>query len=1062
MNSESTASSPGRDSDNPRSRRYAHWIIRRRWWVLAVGLFATALAGSGAAKLALATDYRVFFSEDNPDLAAYEAVEKVYTKNDNVLFVVRPNEGDVFDARILGLVRSLTEDAWQIPHSTRVDGIANFQHTWADGDELIVEDLVGSGEISPAVIERARRVATSEPLLAGRLLSDDGRTTAVNVRIALPGEDAGELPATVEHVRSLLDTYRAEYPDVEMHASGIAMMNWSFAEAPMRDMPVVMPLMFLSILLAIVFVLRSVGGTIGTLAVLGFSTVTAVGVAGHLGVSLDPVSSSAPIIILTLAVADSVHVLVTWIQQLRDDVEKREALVEAIRINAQPVFLTSITTAIGFLSLNFSDSPPFRLLGNLSAFGVMVAWAYSMTVLPAIVAVLPTRERVRSRSRLDRGLERLSDVVVRRFRPLLVAMGGAAILLSLSISRIHINDQYIDYFDESLPIRVASDFTVDNLSGVYTSTFSLDAGGSQNVSDPTYLATVDAFADYLESREAVVHVNSFTRTMKRLNMNMHGDDPAEYRLPSDRELAAQYLLLYELSLPYGLDVNDQIDVDKSSLRVDVSFGDVDMAVVEKETRLAQAWLADRGPPSLQQARATGVPQMFGKITRRNIASMLVGTTLGFLLISGVLMGALRSARLGLISLVPNVLPAAMAFGVWAWLVRDVGFAVSVVAGLSIGIIVDDTVHFLAKYNLARREKGMSASESVRYAFRTVGAAILGNTFIVAIGFAMLGLSTFRVTSYMGLLTSLTVATALVVDFLLLPALLIALDRGEKTTNDFNRRMTPMSTKIARAARRAAVIVTLGAAVAATGVSAQEPSDQRGREIAEEADRRDLGWGDNASVMRMVLKNRNGDESVRQLRRQALENNTEGEGDKSLIVFDSPRDVAGTSLLSHSRILEPDDQWLFLPALARVKRISSANKSGPFVGSEFAYEDLVSQEVDKYEYQLLREETCGALDCYVVERLPRYENSGYTRQVVWWDKAEYRIQRIDFYDRKDSLLKTLTYEGYQSYLGQYWRADRMVMVNHQNGKSTDLEFSEWTFANGLSDGELTPSRLRRAR
>ena len=768
--------------DKNRTQRYTRWVIRHRWWVLGLALAATIAAASGMSRLGLATDYRVFFSEDNPDLAAFDAVEDIYTKNDNVLFVIRPNEGEVFTPRILGLVRSLTEDSWQIPNSTRVDGITNFQHTWADGDELIVEDLVGTGEITAAVADRARDVALTEPLLAKRLVSEDAGATGVNVRISLPGESGDELPATVEHVRMLLDQYRAEYPDVEIHAAGISMLNSAFAEAPMRDLPVVMPLMFGALLLAIVLFLRTFSGIVGTLAVVGFSTVTALGVAGYLGVVLDPASASAPIIILTLAVADSIHILVTWLKSLCENADKRECLVEAFRVNAKPVFLTSITTAIGFLSLNFSDSPPFKLLGNLSAFGVMVAWAFSMTVLPAILATLPAPGRVRSRSRtrLDSVVERFGDFVIRRHRPVLAGMGAAAVALSLSITKLEINDHYIKYFDESLPIRQASDFTIEHLTGVFNVTYSLDAGGSQEVSNPEYLRTVDAFADYLESRPSVVHVNSFTRTMKRLNMNLHEDDPAEYRLPDDQELAAQYLLLYELSLPYGLDVNDQIDIDKSSLRVDVTFGDRDgsVAVIEEEDRLAQAWLAENGTPSMRGARATGVPVMFGQITRRNIASMVLGTGLGFLLISLILIFALRNVKMGLLSLIPNVLPAVMAFGVWAWLVGQVGFAVSIVAGLSIGIIVDDTVHFLSKYTHARQVKRLDASEAVRYAFRTVGTAILGTTFIVAVGFAMLGLSTFRVTSYMGLLTSLTIVCALVTDFLLLPALLLAFDSKE--------------------------------------------------------------------------------------------------------------------------------------------------------------------------------------------------------------------------------------------------------------------------------------------
>jgi len=179
------------------------------------------------------------------------------------------------------------------------------------------------------------------------------------------------------------------------------------------------------------------------------------------------------------------------------------------------------------------------------------------------------------------------------------------------------------------------------------------------------------------------------------------------------------------------------------------------------------------------------------------------------------------------------------------------------------------------------------------------------------------------------------------------------------------------------------------------------------------------------------------------------------------VFDAPRDIEGTALLSHTKILDPDDQWLYLPALKRVKRISSGNKSGPFVGSEFAYEDLVSQEVDKYQYRWLRTERCGELECEVVERVPLYQNSGYTRQVVWWDTQEYRVQKIEYYDRKNSLLKTLAYVDYRPY-GEFWRPDRMVMENHQNGKSTELAFTRWQVGSGASEDEFTASRLRRAR
>jgi len=245
------------------------------------------------------------------------------------------------------------------------------------------------------------------------------------------------------------------------------------------------------------------------------------------------------------------------------------------------------------------------------------------------------------------------------------------------------------------------------------------------------------------------------------------------------------------------------------------------------------------------------------------------------------------------------------------------------------------------------------------------------------------------------------------------------------------------------------------------VRAQAPED-RGKEIAVEADRRDLGWHDNKSVSKMILRNKHGQKSIRELRRLAFEINEKDLGDKSLIIFDSPRDIKGTALLSHTKILKPDDQWIYLPALKRVKRISSSNKSGPFVGSEFAFEDLLSQEVDKYSYKFLGDEKCSNLECYKVERIPLYKNSGYTKQIIWWDKEEYRIQKIEFYDRKKSLLKTLVYSDYNQYLDKYWRANLLSMQNHQNGKSTDFISESWEFGLGQEENTFTPNRLKRAR
>lgn len=244
------------------------------------------------------------------------------------------------------------------------------------------------------------------------------------------------------------------------------------------------------------------------------------------------------------------------------------------------------------------------------------------------------------------------------------------------------------------------------------------------------------------------------------------------------------------------------------------------------------------------------------------------------------------------------------------------------------------------------------------------------------------------------------------------------------------------------------------------LSLAETAEEKGLAISKEAKARDVGWGDMQAEMKMVLRNKQGQESIREIRMKSLE--VLDDGDKSLTMFDKPRDVKGTNFLSFSHAVGADDQWLYLPALKRVKRIASRNKSGPFMGSEFSYEDLSSFEVEKYSYKYLREEACDGGTCFVVEQYPVDKNSGYTRRQVWIDQSEYRIWKVEFYDRKNSLLKTLSSTGYQQYLGKHWRADSQNMINHQTGKSTDLVWANYQFKTGLKDKDFNKNTLKRAR
>ncbi len=803
---------------------FGEWILKYRWPVIIVCLILVFLAATGMKNLAMSTNYRVFFSADNPQLRAFDALENTYTKNDNVMFVLTPKNGNVFSRGALAAVAALTSKAWQLPYSIRVDSIKNFQYTEAEGDDLIVRDLYENAQqLSDAQLKKIQKVALAEPLLAGRLISQDSAVTAVNATIQLPGKnEMTEVPEVVAAARKMADEIRSAYPQMEVRLTGMILMNNAFSESSMGDMQSLVPLSFLLMMVFLAVLLRdfqrgwpafllitatlvgigalvTMGGlpvpavaalllagfalllwsfpaTMSTLLVIMLSIITAMGIGGHIGFPITPPSASAPTIILTVAIANSVHILITLLFEMHHGKDKCTAINESLRINLQPVFLASVTTVIGFLSMNFSEVPPFRHLGNFVAFGVVASFILSISFLPALMSLLPIKVR-RVEEGKDTLMIRLGDFVVRQRSRLLIGMTALVISLVIFIPRNELNDVFVHYFDDTVPFRVDSDYTTDHLTGLYLADYSLPAGESGGISNPAFLREVAAFAKWWRQQPETMHVNSFTDTMKRLNKNMHGDDPAWYRLPDRRDLAAQYLLLYEMSLPYGLDLNNQISVDKSETRLTVSLKTLSSNEVLALDKRAQQWLA-KNTHIIRHTLGSGPTLMFAHIGQRNIISMLVGTTVALIMISMILIFALRSFKIGLVSMLPNLVPAAMGFGLWGLLVGEVGLALSIVTGMTLGIVVDDTVHFLSKYLRARRESGLSSEDAVRYAFSHVGRALITTSLVLVVGFIVLAFSSFKLNAGMGMLTAIVIVFALMADLFLLPPLLMKLE-GKK-------------------------------------------------------------------------------------------------------------------------------------------------------------------------------------------------------------------------------------------------------------------------------------------
>jgi predicted RND superfamily exporter protein len=748
---------------------YTRWVIRWKYLVVLASIALVVAAAYGGQFLGFSNDYRMFFGDDNPQLLAFEKMQKTFNKNDNILFVVTPKSGKVFTPETLTVIKDITEEAWQIPYSTRVDSITNHQHTFAEEDDLVVDDLVPDPDaLTDSDLTRIQSIAVNEPMLVHRLISPDSKFAGVNATIQLPGKALDEVPLAVASAREIKQRMLEKYPNVEIRLVGMAMMNNAFPEASKDDVANLYPLALGFIIIVLFLMLRNISGTVATVVMIFLSIFTAMGLAGWSGILLSPPVMSAPIMILTMAIADAVHLLVTMRHEVALGKSKNDAITESMRINFRPILVTSITTILGFLSLNFSDAPPFHDLGNIAAMGVAAAFIFSITFLPATIAILPAsgKKEVAGKQLMNG----FAEFVIAKQKPLLIGNIIVILILTAFVPFNELNDQFVSYFDKSIEFRRDSDYASEHLTGVYYIDYALGTGESGGISEPEYLASVAKFSQHLRSLPDVIHVQTISDTFKRLNKNMHGDDPAWQKLPDERNLAAQYLLLYEMSLPYGLDLNNQIDIDKSATKIAVTLKTLSSNEVIAFDEAAAKWIKDNIPNVT--AYSSGPTVMFAHLGKRNINSMLTGTTVALIFISLILIFFLGSLKYGLISLIPNLTPALAAFGIWGLTVGQVGIGLSIVTGMTLGIVVDDTVHFLSKYLRARREKGLNAEDAVRYAFNSVGLALVVTSFVLVAGFMILAQSHFDLNSSMGLLTSVVIFLALIIDLTFLPPLLM--------------------------------------------------------------------------------------------------------------------------------------------------------------------------------------------------------------------------------------------------------------------------------------------------
>ena len=748
--------------------RFCRFIIFHKKKTLVIGLILIAIITSGASFLETPTGYRAFVENDQPNYADILDLEEKYGMIDTLSFVIKPNEGDIFQKDVLKLIKELTEISWQTPHSTRVNSLTNHQYTTVDGDDINISDFVDSVEsLENSDLKELKELALKEKTLVNFILSKSAKVSFINIYLDVPDQEGFEKPINFAEKQKKL--FSEKYPEIFVTVAGSARYSHNFQTTARTDATTMYPgFLILIIFLSYIF-LRSALASILSLTIIFLSILPSIGTVGWLGFEVQPPLIMAPIIILTIALAHSIHILSIALTNMSEGMNKEQAMIESMKINFTPVFLTSFTTAVGMAGVNFGKIPAFSEMANTVVIGSGYSFIFAVTLLPALFMILPVKSHGSPRFVL--GILNSLGKLIYKFKFYFITfIGLASILLANQITNLYFDDDFDSYFDRVDDWVEVKNIVNDEFGSSFFIFANMSSEKTDGITSPKYLEKLDEFAKWLEAQDEVTTVTTVADVIKTLNKNMNGGSEEYYSIPNDKSLNAQYLLLYEFSVPYGMDLKNQMTADKAESRLLIRMN----MITSRESILfnekVNLW-NEENLGTFKSRGVVGIPIMMPYVYRENTNGLMRGLLFSFSLIVIVIGLSLRSFRFGLISIVPNIVPFILAYGILAMFTHIVSFSHTVSILISIGLVVDATIHFLTKFKKANT-LNLSQEDAIQYCFKYVGYPIVIASICLFCGFLFLLQSSFMTNFILGGMCALIIILALFIDLLLLPALLL--------------------------------------------------------------------------------------------------------------------------------------------------------------------------------------------------------------------------------------------------------------------------------------------------
>ena len=758
-------------------KKFVDSIIKFRWIIAILIPLMTVAIATNLKHMEFEGSYRIWFEEDAKILTDYDSFRSVFG-NDEAVTVLITDEKGIFNKKTLHVIDEITQELWTTKYIARVDSITNYQYVHADiedPDEVIVEDFIDEIDtLDESALQERARIAVGEDIIINKIISKDTKTTMIAARlIPKSGDDPMAALVITEAVDKILEKYKDS--GLIFHKGGSPYLNKTFITLGQHDAATFTPLVLVISMILLWIIFKRASGMLLSISVVIFTFIIVLSVQVLLGYKMNNFTANIPVFVVAIGIADAMHLFWIYLIGRRKGLDNHEAIHYSVHKNFLPVLLTSLTTAIGFASLGISHVVPIKTLGIATANAALLAFILTILFVPAVLAIINPKvkdKEIKGEDHVSPIAIKYANFIVKNDKTLLYASLIIVAFISFGLLHVEVDSNTVRYFDKTVDFRKTVEFSQEHLGGPMVYEVVVDSKRKDGIKDSEFMKTVDKFTEEFKAKyPAVRHTNSLVNVVKNFNKVLDNSKT----IPQNSELIAQYLLLYSLSLPQGMEINDMMDVDEQFLRVTCTMDIVDTSLDLEMIEWAQRWWDN----TKYSARVDGQTAMFAHMQKDVTDTLLNSIGLAIGLVSLMMLLIFRSIKMIPLFIIPNVLPIVLVVGVMGWLGITIDMGVAISGAIIIGVAVDDTIHFLIKYREARG-RGQNLKESLSYVFSYAGSAIIFTTVVLSAAFLIFMFSHFAPNVNFGVVTAIALMIAVLVDLVMLPALLSIVDAKEKS------------------------------------------------------------------------------------------------------------------------------------------------------------------------------------------------------------------------------------------------------------------------------------------